>query len=237
MRRRVDALEAAFLAQDPSPTARCGRSSTTPAGTLLLMPAAGAAGVGVKLVTLTAVNPQRGLPFIHAALRAVRRSVTQQPEARRGRRGAHGAPDGARSAPSQRDTWRSPDAARLAIFGAGVQARAHLEAMLAVRPDHVGDGRLPYGANGPRRSWTGPCARVAPRSAARTTSATPTSGLHVHDQSAVPVFDGGALAPGTHVNAVGALPARPREVDTRRCGEHGSWSRRATRRSPRRAIS
>ena len=38
----------------------------TPAGTLLQMPAFGDAGVGVKLVTLTPGNAERGLPFINA---------------------------------------------------------------------------------------------------------------------------------------------------------------------------
>ena len=52
----------------------------TPSGSLLLMPAFGAAGVGVKLVTLTPANPGRGLPFIQASY-VLFDAETQSPEA------------------------------------------------------------------------------------------------------------------------------------------------------------
>src|SRR4051812_42134318 len=56
------ALEAAFadgLPGGPLRTAVAG-----PDGDLLLMPAAGAVGAGVKLVAIAAGNPARGLPLI-----------------------------------------------------------------------------------------------------------------------------------------------------------------------------
>ena len=75
----IDALEAGFRDGDPSVTPP--RSSIdTPAGSLLLMPASGTAGVGVKLVALTPSNPERGLPFI-SAVYVLFDLATQTPEA------------------------------------------------------------------------------------------------------------------------------------------------------------
>ena len=65
MAAAIDALEAAFRRGDPSATPLRSHVETL-AGTLLVMPAAGEAGVGVKLVTLTEANPAHGLPLIHA---------------------------------------------------------------------------------------------------------------------------------------------------------------------------
>src|ERR1700675_1651928 len=65
MRAAIDALEHAFSTEDPAgapPRSHVG----TAAGTLLVMPAAGDAGVGVKLVTLTPGNPGEGLPLVQA---------------------------------------------------------------------------------------------------------------------------------------------------------------------------
>ena len=75
----VDALETAFRADDPS-DAPLRTVLETDRGRLLLMPAWGAAGVGVKLVTLTPDNPAVGRAVHRRALRPVR-SGTQQPVA------------------------------------------------------------------------------------------------------------------------------------------------------------
>ena len=56
MAAAIDALEAAFAA-DALPRRRRGRTSRRRAGTLLVMPAHGAPGSGVKLVTLTPAKP------------------------------------------------------------------------------------------------------------------------------------------------------------------------------------
>ena len=131
MSAAIDALEAGFRTQDPS--ARPLRSHlATRAGSLLLMPAFGDGGVGVKLVTLTPDNPDRDLPYI-GGVYVLFDAVTQTPEA---------IVDGAaltalRTAAVSGLATRhlaNPDAERLVIFGAGVQARSHLEAMVAVRP-------------------------------------------------------------------------------------------------------
>lgn len=108
------------------------------------------------------------------------------------------------------------DASRLAIIGAGVQAHAHLEAIRAVRPiaslrvwsrnaGHaarlVKYAHERFGINAEAAS-TG---RDAVRNAeivCTTTSATS------------PVLQGEWLAPGTHVNAVGACTPNARELDS-----------------------
>lgn len=108
------------------------------------------------------------------------------------------------------------DASDLAVLGSGVQARSHVEAMLAVRPI--------------RR------VRVWSRSAAHAhTFAAETAGRHdipidvMSDAASAvrgadivcavtaaqqPVVHGEWLSPGTHVNAVGASTPATRELDT-----------------------
>jgi ornithine cyclodeaminase len=133
MSAAIDALEAGFRTQDPS--AQPLRSHlATRAGSLLLMPAFGDGGVGVKLVTLTPDNPDRDLPYIgdpYAQVDAVtqtpRRSSTapRSPRPHRSGVGAGDAPPGQPRRRATRDLRRR------------VQARSHLEAMVAVRRWHV----------------------------------------------------------------------------------------------------
>jgi len=211
MTAAIDALDAAFAREDPSLTSPLRTTLATPAGTLLSMPAAGEAGVGVKLVTLSEFNPQRGLPFTQAVY-VLFDGTTQAPEA---------VIDGAEltalrtAAVSGLATRRlaNPDASRLVVFGAGVQATAHVEAMHAVRPlsEVVVVGRDPGRtaalvafANGLGvEARTGTPADVATADLVCTCTT-----------SAVSVFDGHDLADGVHVNAVGAYFADQRELDT-----------------------
>ena len=114
------------------------------------MPAFGDGGVGVKLVTLTPDNPERGLPFI-GGVYVLFDAGTQAPEA---------VIDGAaltalRTAAVSGLATRhlaDPDAERLVIFGAGVQARSHLEAMVAVRADPARHRRVAHPRASARRS-------------------------------------------------------------------------------------
>ncbi len=126
----IDALETAFRTLDPG-TGPLRTSLETPAGSLLVMPAFGEAGVGVKLVTLTSSNPGRGLPYIQAGY-VLFDTVTQSPEAVLDGTALTALRTAAVSGLATRHLARE-DAARLVVFGAGVQARAHLEAMCAVR--------------------------------------------------------------------------------------------------------
>ena len=131
MAAAIDALERGFREQDTE-TAPLRSVAETPAGTLLTMPAAGEGGVGVKLVTLTPANPERGIPFLHAAY-VLFDPETQAPEAVIDGGTLTALRTAAVSGLATRHLAR-PDAHRLVVFGAGVQAVAHLEAMRAVRP-------------------------------------------------------------------------------------------------------
>jgi ornithine cyclodeaminase/alanine dehydrogenase-like protein (mu-crystallin family) len=175
------------------------------------MPAFGDAGVGVKLVTLTPANAERGLPFINAVY-VLFDPATQAPEA---------IVDGAaltalRTAAVSGLATRylaAADAPRLVIFGAGVQARSHLEAMRAVRTIE----RLTVASRSAERAE----ALVAlARSAGVDAAVGDADDVPDADivctctTSDVPLFDGGLLAPGTHVNAVGSYQPTTRELDT-----------------------
>ncbi len=107
------------------------------------------------------------------------------------------------------------DARSLALLGAGVQAATHLEAMRLVRPiDWV-------------RVWSRTAthaARFAARESARhgiavEPVASPREAVSGADlvctltAARAPVLEGGWLAPGVHVNAVGACTPAARELD------------------------
>ncbi len=132
MTAAIDALEEAFRLDDPGTAGPVRSSVDTRAGSLLLMPAAGSRGVGVKLVTLTEANPARALPFIHAVY-VLFDAASQAPEAVVDGSALTALRTAAVSGLATRFLAR-PEARRLVLFGAGVQATAHLEAMTAVRP-------------------------------------------------------------------------------------------------------
>jgi ornithine cyclodeaminase len=210
MSAAIEALEAGFSAQDPS-AAPLRSHLATPAGSLLLMPAFGDGGVGVKLVTLTPDNPERRLPLI-GAVYVLFDATTQTPEA---------IVDGAaltalRTAAVSGLATRhlaNPDAGRLVIFGAGVQARAHLDAMVAVRRiEHV----TVVSRTLPRAQ------EVVDMAHERGVDAEVGEAADVADAdlvctcttSDVPLFDGGRLVDGVHLNAVGSFQPTSRELDT-----------------------
>lgn len=209
MTAAIDALELAFRERDPS--AGPLRSNVdTPAGSLLLMPASGPDGVGVKLVTISPDNPDRGLPLIHAVY-VLFDATSQEPEA---------VIDGAaltalRTAAVSGLATRllaNDDSSRLVIFGSGIQATSHLEAMLVVRPiEHV----TIVSRTSERAEALAAVARGvgvegvtgAPRAVSDAdvvcTCTTATS----------PLFDGLWLNVGAHVVAVGTHLPTARELD------------------------
>jgi ornithine cyclodeaminase/alanine dehydrogenase-like protein (mu-crystallin family) len=204
MRAAIDALEAAFAAGVPPVPLRMHAS--TPDGELLLMPAAGAQGVGVKLISLTPANPARGLPLVQGTY-TLFDAGSQEPVASIDGAALTALRTGAVSGLATRWLAR-PDARRLVVFGAGVQARSHVEAMRAVldledvvlvapTPARVEALAAETGA----RAGTPEDLRAADVVCTCTTSPSP-------------VVAGEALRPGAHVNAVGAYTPDTREVDT-----------------------
>ena len=210
MAAAIDALEAGFREQDPSITPPRSHVET-PAGSLLLMPTAGDGGLGVKLVAITPLNPTRGLPFINAVY-VLFDKATQTPEAVID----GGALTALRTAAVSGLATRhlaNPDSASLVIFGAGVEARSHLEAMLAVRPIE----RVIVVSRTVARAEA--LAAVARKrgidaSVGRVEAVAEADLLCTCTTSIVPLFDGEMLAPGTHVNAVGTYQPHARELDT-----------------------
>jgi len=207
----IDALETAFLHEDPSLASPMRTTMATAAGTLLTMPAAGDAGVGVKLVTLSEFNPQNGLPFVQATY-VLFDANTQRPEAVIDGTELTAVRTAAVSGLATRFLARI-DAARLVIFGAGVQATSHLEAMCAVRPVTqvvvVSRRTEPAEVLAAKARALGVTARVGLAEDVATADLVCTC-----TTSSVSVFRGEELPAGVHVNAVGAsLPDR-RELDT-----------------------
>ncbi|MDH4112736.1 MAG: ornithine cyclodeaminase family protein [Actinomycetota bacterium] len=209
MLEAIDALERAFRDWDPAAGPLRSHVST-PSGTLLLMPAVGEPGVGVKLVTLTDGNPDRGLPLIHA-LYVLFDPTTQAPRLLVDGSALTALRTAAVSGLATRHLARE-DAVRLVIFGAGVQARAHLDAMAAVRKvsDVVIVGRSPSRVN-----------QLVDVAASLGFAATVGGPDAVNDADIVctcttatePLFEGSSLAAGAHINAVGAYQPQTREID------------------------
>ena len=210
MAAAVDALEEAFRTLDPG----AGPPRThveTPRGSLLLMPAFGDAGVGVKLVSLTPANRERGLPLIHASY-LLFDAETQAPEVLLDGSSLTGLRTAAVSGLATRHLSRQ-DAHRLVVFGAGVQAMSHLEAMCVVRPVTelvvVSRSRAAAQALVEEGLGRGLAARLGESDAVRDADLICTC-----TTAEEPVFDGSLLAPGAHVNAVGSYRPETRELDT-----------------------
>jgi ornithine cyclodeaminase/alanine dehydrogenase-like protein (mu-crystallin family) len=109
------------------------------------------------------------------------------------------------------------DAEDLAILGAGVQAHAHLEAMLAVRPV----ARLRVWSRNAEHATSLARAAIERFSIEATTCRTaeeavrPSAIVCTTTSATRPILLGDWLAPGAHVNAVGACTPNAREIDTR----------------------
>ncbi|MFM8944658.1 MAG: ornithine cyclodeaminase family protein, partial [Actinomycetota bacterium] len=205
----IDALEAGF--RRPLGAGPLRSHVETARGTLLVMPATGEGGTGVKLVTLTPGNPAAGLPLIHATY-VLFDAASQAPRAVIDGAALTALRTGAVSGLATRFLAR-PDAARLVVFGAGVQARSHVAAMRAVRPvDHVtvvGRDRSRAEALVGSLRDDGLEAALGEPSAVRFADIVCTC-----TTSDVPLFDGALLPEGAHVNAVGAYLPTTRELDT-----------------------
>jgi ornithine cyclodeaminase/alanine dehydrogenase-like protein (mu-crystallin family) len=114
------------------------------------------------------------------------------------------------------DLLARPEADVLAVIGAGVQARAHILAfddarqLNEIRVAARDQGRTEEFAASLRASVRAP---ITAASSVR--DAVDGAGIVVTvTSSRVPVLEGGWLAPGTHINAVGACLPSDRELDT-----------------------
>ena len=205
----IDAVEEMFRASGSSAPARNHLDVGT--GELLLMPAWGKSGVGVKLVTVNPSNPEAGLPLVNGIYLLFDRA-TLQPVLVADAAVLTGIRTAAVSAVATRHLARA-DSSRLVIFGAGVQARHHLEAMLAVRPfeEVVCVSRSAWRAD-EFVVWArtlGCHARAGTPDAVADADVVCTC-----TTSPAPVFDGAWIADGAHVNAIGSYQPHTRELDS-----------------------
>lgn len=132
-REAVDALEAALMSGfDPEQDAPRSRLATD-AGELLLMPSTLGELSGVKLLSLTGDNPQRGLPVVQGAY-LLFEAPGQRPVALLDGAALTDVRTAAVSALAVRHLLPGPAGRplRLVVIGAGPQARAHVETMRAL---------------------------------------------------------------------------------------------------------
>jgi ornithine cyclodeaminase len=210
MRSAIDALEVAF-GRPERPTSPLRSRMETGSGDVLMMPATDRSVTGVKLVAVNPRNPERDLPLIHSVYVLF---ATETGEALAVFDG--GALTGLRTAAVSGLATRHlarPDCRTLMLFGAGVQASAHLEAMRAERPiervmvvSRTRERARDLAARAEADGLTADVAEVEALSDADLICTCTTS--------TEPLFDGSLLKPGVHVNAVGAYRPTDRELDT-----------------------
>ena len=220
MRDVVDAVELGFAAlgrgEARSPD-RLRLEVTATRGVLLEMPAyadfEGRGALGTKIVSVFEDNSQRGLENIQA-LYLLLDSETGVPLALMDGKFITAIRTAATSAVATK-YMSAPGSKRLAIFGAGVQAAFHVEAMVEVAEiERVmitsrSVERARERADRVRANQGLPCELVSAEEAAATANLICTC-----TSSGVPLFDGSLLRAGTHINAVGAFTPSTRELDT-----------------------
>lgn len=209
-RAAADALTAALREPASIPAAPQRNVIGSGSGSFLAMPAAGDVGAGAKLVSVQPENPARGLPLIQGVF------ALFSPESLTPVALFDGAAITELRAPAvslvATRFLAGADAAHLVLFGAGVQARAHGLALIAERPLE----RVTVVAPAPRAD-----ALVRDLAAAGVDAVRGGPGAVAEADlictcttSSEPVFDGGLVAAGAHVNAVGSFQRTTREIDT-----------------------
>lgn len=178
---------------------------------LLLMPAHGPEGAGLKLVTIVRDNPARGLPLIQGLYILLSRDGLT-PELLIDGAALTGVRTAAVSALATTYLAR-PSSKHLVVFGAGAQGIAHVEAMRTVLPIE----RVTVICNSPqspraislitRLQADGVEAQLGSTDAIRTADVICTC-----TTSTAPVFNDHDVRAGTHINAIGAYRLDMREL-------------------------
>jgi len=218
MRECIDAVEQAFAELAAGGAVMPLRTTLAAAeGLSLYMPAflPGREALACKVVTVYPRNPAAyGLPTIMGTI------FLQDPRTGQVVCIMEGAwltavRTGAASGVATRHLARSAPGQRVGLFGAGVQARTQLQAVAAVREL---SGAVVYDASeeasrrfaGEMSAALGLPVRWTPRPE----EAASCDILCTATTSAVPLFDGRHLRPGTHINAVGSHTPGARELDS-----------------------
>jgi alanine dehydrogenase len=186
-------------------------------GTVLAMPAAleGAPSYSVKVVAVAPRNAHLGRPTVTATV-LLGDAATGELLALIDGTALTALRTGAAGGLAARALSR-PDVARVALFGAGAQARAQLLALVAVRPiaevcvvtrDPTHAARL--------RDWASrepALARLTIHPSAARDAVASADIVVTATTSGTPVFDGHWLRGGVHVTAVGSFTPDARELD------------------------
>jgi len=219
MREAIEAMRAAFIAFSEGRAhipQRLSISIPEQEGITLVMPGyVPPDALGLKVVSVFPRNPARRLPTLSALV------VMLDPET--------GAPaallDGAfltawrtgAASGLATDLLARPDAESLALIGAGAQARTQLLAVAAVRSLR----RVRVYSRTPARAQALIEEMQGQEGIPQDIAVAPTPEAAVAEadivctatNSSVPVFDGQALRPGTHINAIGSFTLEMRELD------------------------
>ena len=190
---------------------------STDKGVTLIMPAhlPERSEFGIKVVSVYDDNPSLNLPRITATV-LVLDPATGTPKAFMDGASLTAIRTGAGGGVAA-DLLARKDAKTVGLFGAGVQARAQLQAVLAVR-DITSVNLISRTQTSARQLAT----EISEWTAAPEVNLVSTPQQVVADAdivicattSATPLFDGHALQSGTHITAVGTFVPEKREVDT-----------------------
>jgi ornithine cyclodeaminase/alanine dehydrogenase len=220
MRDVIDAVEQGFRALargDVTAPERLRLDVPPHNGVLLEMPAYadldGAGALGTKIVSVFEENARRGLESVQAVCLLLD-SETGVPLSLMDGRFITAIRTAATSAVATK-LMTAGGSKRLAIFGAGVQALFHIEAMIEVAEiEQVyimsrSANKARALADRVRTVHNLSCELVSAEQAAATANL-----ICMCTSSPVPLFDGRLLNAGTHINAVGAFTPSTRELDT-----------------------
>jgi ornithine cyclodeaminase/alanine dehydrogenase-like protein (mu-crystallin family) len=229
----ADAMRAVLAARARGEVFQPLRSVLKPdgaAGLIGLMPAYQAGvGFGLKALCIMPANPAGGLDS-HQGIVMLSNPDTGQPLAVLNASAVTEIRTAAVSAVAT-DLLALPGADVLAIVGTGVQARAHMMAMAATRP--LAEVRVAGSSPAKAAKFAADVApaalaevggsaaadiKVIPSESARA-AADGAAIVVTATSSAMPVLQAGWLAPGTHINAVGACFPHARELDTQTVAE------------------
>ncbi len=185
-------------------------------GTALFMPsyADHFGKIGLKSVNIYPNNPRHGLPCIQGMV-CLLDGKTGTPQALLNGTYLTALRTGAASGLAT-DLMARPEADRVALFGAGIQARSQLEAVCAVRSvqqvrvfDLVTEAAAVFAEDMSHKLDVEVLVAESPQDAVRSADIICTVTV-----STVPVFDHSDLRPGVHINAVGSYQPHVQEIPT-----------------------
>lgn len=208
MRDAIDALEAVYAAALPVTPQR--QVVTDGGVSLLSMPSLGAHWAGVKTVTIQPANPSRGIPLINGVYVLFQRD-TMQPVAILDAAALTAVRTAAVSALATK-YLAPPGPTRLLVFGSGVQARAHVDAIAAVR--ELSDVGVIGRSEQRVAEFVASLARTYPVHQGKMQDVATADVICTCTTSPQPLFDGSLVRSGAHINAVGTHSPDTREVDS-----------------------